>query len=110
MKRILSTSIFAAIAAVSLAESANAAPSIGIAKSAFDYASSGTSAEVVTYRKRGWRGSQWNNGRRHAYRGRGLNRYYGRRSYGYRNRPGLYLNFGDSRGYSYYGDDSRRWR
>jgi hypothetical protein len=88
MKRLLWSGIVAAVAALTMASSANAVPSVGAAKELVQDAKSASSVERVHYRK--WRHS-------HRNQRYGRNRAYGQRWYGYNRGPGIYLNFGNSR-------------
>ena len=88
MKRLLWSGIVAAVAALTMAGSANAVPSVGGAKELVEDARSASSVERVHYRK--WRHSHRN--QRYS-----RNRAYGHRLYGYNRGPGIYLNFGGSR-------------
>ncbi len=97
MKRSLLAFVFAAGAALTLATTANAVPSIGANKDTLQNAASSGAVERVHYRK-------WRHSHRRKFR---HGHYY--RDYGYRRGPSIYLNFGGSRyGHrrhrQYYGD------
>jgi hypothetical protein len=88
MRRLMWSGIFAAVAAVTMASSANAVPSVGGAKELVQDARSASNVERVHYRK--WRHS-------HSYQRYSRNRAYGHRLYGNNRGPGIYLNFGGTR-------------
>ena len=93
MKRLLWSGIVAAVAALTMAGSANAVPSVGGAKELVQDARSASSVERVHYRK--WRHS-------HRNQRYGRNRANGLSLYGNNRGPGIYLNFGNSRRSAYW--------